>query len=147
MSNTREEILWKGCPSAAVDFWWYLSCLLILPIPFALWRWILRRTYVMEITTERIRLTQGILSKRTDEVELYRVRDLTFLQPFALRLFGCGNLVLNTGDTTTPVVTLPAVPADATLRDALRNAIEACRDRKRARVSEIEGLNEAAGGA
>jgi len=145
MSDSTEKTIWKGCPSAAVDFWLYLSCLLILPIPFALWRWIQRRSHVVEITSQRIRITEGILSKRVDELELYRVRDLTFIQPFALRIFGCGNLILNTADLTTPVVTLMAVPGDQSLRDELRQAIEACRDRKRARVTEIEGPIDSGG--
>jgi len=147
MSDSTERIIWKGCPSAAVDFWVYLSCLLILPIPYALWRWLQRRSHVTEITTERIRVTEGILSKRVDELELYRVRDLTFIQPFALRIFGCGNLILNTADLTTPVITLRAVPADQALRDELRRAIEACRDRKRARVTELEGPVDSGGHA
>ena len=138
MQAPSEETLWTGCPSAAVDFWVYLSCLLILPIPYALWRYWQRRSHVYEVTTQRIRVTQGILSKRVDELELYRVRDHTFLQPVWLRLFGCGNLQLNTADLTTPVVTLEAIPADPHLRDALRRSIEECRDRKRARVTEIE---------
>lgn len=142
MSDSTEKTIWKGCPSAAVDFWVYLSCLLVLPIPYALWRWIQRRSHVTEITTERIRITQGIFSKRVDELELYRVRDITFVQPFALRIFGCGDLVLNTADVTTPVITLSAVPGDQALRDELRRAIEACRDRKRARVTEIEGSGD-----
>lgn len=139
MSESTEKLIWKGCPAAASDFWIYLSCLLVLPIPYALWRWWQRRCHVIEITTERIRVTQGMLSKRVDEVELYRVRDHTFIQPFALRIFGCGNLVLNTADLTTPEVTLSAIPAAPELRDSLRRAIEDCRDRKRARVTEIEG--------
>ena len=139
MSDATENLIWKGCPAAASDFWINLSCLLVLPIPYALWRWWQRSCHVIEITTERIRVTQGMLSKRVDELELYRVRDHTFIQPFALRIFGCGNLVLNTADLTTPVVTLSAIPSDPRLRDELRRAIEECRDRKRARVSEIEG--------
>ena len=145
MSTSQEEVIWRGSPSAAVDFWWYVSCLLILPIPWVLWRWISRRSEVTEITTQRIRVTRGLLSKRVEELELYRVRDHTFVQPFALRIFGCGDLVLNTADFTTPTVTLSAIPADQSLRDALRNAIEECRDRKRARVSEIEGPISGAG--
>lgn len=140
MSEASESILWKGTPSAALDFWVNLSCLLVLPIPWALWRWFLRRNHVIEITTERVRVTTGILSKRTDELELYRVRDHTFLQPFLLRMFNRGTFVLNTADTSTPVVTLAGVPADEELRNSLRQAIEACRDRKRARLTEFGGV-------
>ena len=139
MSDTPEQTLWQGSPSAALDFWLNLSCLLVLPIPWALWRWWHRRSHRIEITTERVRVTQGILTKRTDELELYRVRDLTFVQPFILGLCGRGNLQLNTDDVTTPVVVLPCIPSEQSLRDQLRKAVEACRDRKRTRVSELGG--------
>jgi uncharacterized membrane protein YdbT with pleckstrin-like domain len=139
---SEEQTIWKGTPSAALDFWLNLGCLLVLPIPWALGRWIARRNHVIEITTERLRITRGIFSKRTDEVELYRVRDTTFFQPFLLRMFGKGNLQLNTDDATTPVVTLAGIPADQSLRDRLRSAVEACRDRKRTRVSELGGTVE-----
>jgi uncharacterized membrane protein YdbT with pleckstrin-like domain len=138
MNPTPEETIWKGTPSAAVDFWLNLSCLLILPIPWALGRWILRRNELIEITNQRLRITRGIFSKRTDELELYRVQDITFLQPFVLRLFNMGTLLLTTGDVSSPELRLEGIPADSNLRDRLRDAVEACRDRKRARVTEID---------
>jgi uncharacterized membrane protein YdbT with pleckstrin-like domain len=139
MSDSSEPTIWQGSPSAALDFWLNLSCLLVLPIPWAVWRWLHRRSHQITITTERVRVTQGIFTKRTDELELYRVRDITFFQPFILGLCGRGNLQLDTDDVTTPVVLLPCVPADQTLRDQLRKAVETCRDRKRTRVSELGG--------
>ncbi len=138
MNPTPEETIWKGTPSAAVDFWLNLSCLLILPIPWALARWVLRRNELIEITNQRLRITRGIFSKRTDELELYRVQDITFLQPFVLRLFNKGTLLLTTGDVSSPELRLEGIPADSTMRDRFRDAIEACRDRKRARVTEID---------
>lgn len=140
MSDTPEETIWKGTPSAAQDFWLNLSCLLVLPIPWAIGRWVQRRNSPMEITTERLRITSGVLSKKVEELELYRVRDTTFLQPFILRLFRVGNLKLNTDDATTPTILLGGIPADQALRDRLRHAVEACRDRKRTRVSELGGV-------
>ena len=145
MSDTPEETIWKGTPSAAQDFWLNLSCLLVLPIPWAIGRWVQRRNNLMEITTERLRITSGVLSKKVEELELYRVRDTTFLQPFILRLFRVGNLKLNTDDATTPTILLGGIPADQSLRDKLRKAVEACRDRKRTRVSELGGAVDADG--
>jgi len=138
MTPMPEETIWKGTPSAAVDFWLNLSCLLILPIPWALARWILRRNELIEITNQRLRITRGVFSKRTDELELYRVQDIAFLQPFVLRLFNQGTLLLTTGDVSSPEMRLEGIPADPPLRDRFREAVEACRDRKRARVTEID---------
>ena len=139
MSDSTERTLWAGSPSAAQDFWLNLSCLLVLPIPWALWRWIQRRSFRIEITSQRVRMTQGIFTKRTDELELYRVRDMAFVQPFILGLFGRGDLQLSTNDVTTPTVVLPCIPSEQSLRDQLRQSVESCRDRKRTRVSELGG--------
>ena len=147
MSDTPEETIWKGTPSAALDFWLNLGCILILPIPWALGRWIQRKNTLIEITTERLRTTTGVMSKKVEETELYRVRDTTFLQPFMLRLFGVGNLQLSTDDATTPTLLLSGIPADQSLRDKLRKAVETCRDRKRTRVSELGGAVDADGDA
>lgn len=140
MADPTEQVIWEGHPSHALNFWLNLSCLLLLPIPWALWRWLELRNRRIRITTERLLLTAGIFSKRTDELELYRVRDTTFQQPFLLRLFGKGHLTLTTSDASTPTLTLQAIPADPEIRNQLRRAIEDCRDRKRARVAELGGV-------
>ena len=139
MNSAEETILWEGHPSHALNFWLNLSCLLVVPIPWAVWRWIELVNHRIVVSSERVRLTTGILNKRTDELELYRVRDTSFLQPFLLRLFSKGNLTLTTSDASSPSLTLLGIPGDPELRDNLRRAIEACRDRKRARVAELGG--------
>lgn len=139
-SKPTEEVIWEGHPSHALNFWLNLGCLLILPIPWAFVRWLQLRNNRIEITTERIRITTGIFSKRSEELELYRVRDTTFDQPFLLRLFNKGTLQITSNDASTPVIRLEAIPSDPALRDNLRRAIEACRDRKRARVGEWSGV-------
>lgn len=147
MSTPQEEVLWEGNSSHALNFWLHVACWLfcwlIVPIFISLWKILENRSRVYQLTSERLRITEGIFSKRTDQLELYRVKDQTFIQPFMLRLFGKGNIVLNTTDATTPTVTLEGIPANPELRDRLRGAVEACRDRKRARLTEI---SEAEGG-
>jgi uncharacterized membrane protein YdbT with pleckstrin-like domain len=103
----------------------------------------LLRTRVYELTTERLKVTQGILNRRTDDLELYRVRDTTLNQTLLYRVLNKGDIVLNSTDSTTPVVTLECVPDPVALRDQLRAAVEECRDRKRARVAEFTGPLEA----
>lgn len=147
MSASEETVLWKGTPAASVDFWLNLSSILILPLPWVLVRWIQRRNHHIEITSERIRVTRGVFSRQSEDLELYRVRDLTFQQPFILRVCGAGTLVLTTSDSSSPQLTLAGIPADDGLRDRLRAAVEACRDRKRARVAELGGTMDLDGDA
>lgn len=90
------------------------------------------------VTTERLRVTRGILSRRTDDTELYRVDDTLLDQPFLLRMVGRGNVVLISSDRSTPNLVLRAIPRAGALRDNMRPHVEACRDRKRTRVIDFE---------
>jgi uncharacterized membrane protein YdbT with pleckstrin-like domain len=110
--------------------------LLLVPAGAAFWKWLHLRSRVYEITTERIQVTHGIFSRQTDSLELYRVKDMTVLRPFLLRLFGCGNVVIYTSDRTTPTFLIEAVPDPKGLNDLIRKHVEACRDKKR--VGEID---------
>jgi uncharacterized membrane protein YdbT with pleckstrin-like domain len=96
------------------------------------------RAWVYEVTTQRVLLTRGILSKRTDTLELYRVTDLALVEPFLLRVLGKGTVELVTSDPTTPVLRVEAIAGAREIREALRTAVEECRDRKRVRVTEFE---------
>jgi uncharacterized membrane protein YdbT with pleckstrin-like domain len=97
------------------------------------------RTQVFEVTSERLRWTRGILTKRTDEMELYRVTDVTLVEPCLLRMVGAGNIEINSADATTPRLVLPAVKEASKLREQLRSSIENCRTRKGVRMTEFEG--------
>ena len=93
---------------------------------------------ILGLTSERIRLSRGILGKSHDELELYRVKDSTLEQPFFLRLFGLGNIVLDTSDRSTPIFTFKAVPDPSALRDELRTHVEARRTAKQVREVDFE---------
>lgn len=102
----------------------------------ALWRFLLLRSRVYELTNERIHVGHGLLSRQIDDLELYRVKDITVIQPFLLRLFGRGNVILQTSDRTTPSLIIEAVTRPTELRDLIRKHVEACRDSKR--VGELD---------
>jgi uncharacterized membrane protein YdbT with pleckstrin-like domain len=116
---------------------WFL---LLLPVPLgiAVWKWLELKCRVYEMSTERVKSSRGIFTRRTDELELYRVKDLTVIEPFFFRLFGLGSIIITTNDTSTPTLTIHAVKGVKDLREELRKAIEACRDKKRVRLAELE---------
>ncbi|HEX9017482.1 MAG TPA: PH domain-containing protein [Chloroflexota bacterium] len=115
-----------------------LAALLVVVLVYALKRYLDVRCRLYEITDQRVRLTRGILSKRSDGLELYRVDDTQLLQPFLLRVVSRGNLRLVTSDRTNPTMVIEAVPNARWLWDETRRAVEACRDRKRTRVIDFE---------
>ena len=137
-----EEVIWTGSSSQLRNLHIYilcgLLCWLVVPLIYAIVKWIQLRARHYEITTQRVRIRQGVFSKRTDELELYRVKDSTVLEPFWQRLFGIGNIFISTNDASTPSLTLEALPHAMEIREKLRTAIEECRDRKRVRIAELE---------
>jgi hypothetical protein len=96
------------------------------------------RTQVFEVTTERVKWRRGIFTKRTDELELYRVMDATLVEPFLLRMGNAGNIEIRCSDASTPMLVLPAVKGAAELREKLRSSVESVRARKGVRVTEFD---------
>jgi membrane protein YdbS with pleckstrin-like domain len=116
----------------------FILVLLLVPILLALVRYLEVKTKLYELTTERIKITQGIFSRVTDTLELYRVKDLETRQPFLYRVVGIENVQLNTSDASSPFVLIQAVPSRVGLCDKIRNQVEIIRRDKGVREIDIE---------
>jgi uncharacterized membrane protein YdbT with pleckstrin-like domain len=141
-SGMAEEIVWRGTSSQWKNFGVYLLCglfcWLIVPIFFALSRYLQTKCKIFELTTQRFKITSGVFSKVTETLELYRVKDIETRQPFLSRLVGVENVQMNTSDTSSPLVLIEAVPSSVGLSDKLRNQVETIRQQKRVREIDIE---------
>jgi membrane protein YdbS with pleckstrin-like domain len=124
--------------SAVQNFSPYILLLLVVPIFIAVKRYLQTKCTVYEITTERLKTTEGILSKVTDTLEFYRIKDIERRQPFLYRLCGIENVQLNTSDASSPLVVIEAVPRAAGLADLIRNHVEAVRQQKSVREIDVE---------
>ena len=133
-----ERIEWSGHPSQWQNLGWFAACVLLVPIPFALWKWLETRNTVYTLTDQRLKFTRGVLSKTTEDLELYRVRDSKFQQSFWERMVGLGELELYTTDETTTVISLPYIRDAEAVREKLRGLVEARRDAKRVRYLDAE---------
>jgi uncharacterized membrane protein YdbT with pleckstrin-like domain len=58
-------------------------------VPFLRWR-----TTVYEVTTRRLRLREGIISRSGRDFPLNRISDVSFSQDVLDRVFGCGRLIV-----------------------------------------------------
>lgn len=135
---STETDIWKGSSSQWKNFWWFVSCLLLVPIPWAIWAWLKVKCRVYTVTTERLLIEDGVFNKSQETLELYRVRDLQVNEPFWQRLFGLQNIHLLATDITTESVVLDYIPKDAGLPDIFRKQVEECRQRKRVREVGID---------
>jgi uncharacterized membrane protein YdbT with pleckstrin-like domain len=138
----EERTVWLGTPSQVINlgsfillglFFW-----LVIPLFVILWKWLVVKNMKYELTTERLRLRHGVFNKKLDELELYRVRDYKLDQPFFLRIFSLGNIILQTSDRSHPTVVIQAIPEAEHLREQLRTYVEACRTRKGVRELDVE---------
>jgi len=140
--NDVEKTIWEGTPSQVLNLKIYILCVLlcwlVVPIFIAITKWLKLKCNKFEITTERIRITEGVFSKKTEELELYRVKDARVIEPFWLRLFSLGNIVLTTSDRSHPTLVIPAVPDVRGLREQLRTHIERMRLQKGVREVDFE---------
>lgn len=112
---------------------------LILPLSYMIWKYLVVRTSIFELTTERLRITTGILNQKIDEIELYRVKDSQIVRPWWMRLTGLASMVMETSDRSMPTLIIPAIPGGAEIRELLRKQVELQRDRKRVREMDFEG--------
>ncbi len=138
----QEEDVWSGTPSQVTNLgsFIFLGILffMVIPLFIILWKWLVTKNIKYELTTERLRTRSGVLNKKMDELELYRVKDYKVDRPLFLRIFGLGNLVLETSDRSSPIVMIKAIPDAEELREKVRTCVETRRDAKRVREVDFE---------
>lgn len=154
---TDENSLWKGSSSQWLNLGAFTAALLVsagilvggvffppayialvLPAVYLLWRYLVVRTQVFELTSERLRVTRGVINQKIDEIELYRVKDSQMVRPWWMRLTGLASIVLETSDRTMPNLVIPAIHGGADLREILRKQVELQRDKKRVRELDFD---------
>ncbi len=160
VNGAGETEIWRGHTSQWVHAWYYLFCLILaaaavagipftnglsaigLVVPVIMWgvRWWLTRSTMYELTTQRLKIHTGVLNRRLEEIELYRVKDYVMDQPLFLRMLGRGNLTVVSSDASTRQIVVRAVPNVSGVREQLRAAVQAERDRKRVREIDIDDI-------
>jgi uncharacterized membrane protein YdbT with pleckstrin-like domain len=116
----------------------YILFLLLVPMFMALWKYLQTKNKVYELTTERIKTSEGVFNRVTDTLELYRVKDLETRQPFLYRIVGIESIQVNTSDVSSPFILIPAISSEAGLPDKIRNQVEAIRAQKGVREIDVE---------
>jgi len=101
-------------------------------------RYLQTKCKMLELTTQRLKITSGVFTKVTETLELYRVKDIETRQPFFSRLVGIENVQMTTSDASSPIVLIDAVPSSVGFADKLRTQVEIIRQQKRVREIDIE---------
>jgi uncharacterized membrane protein YdbT with pleckstrin-like domain len=133
-----EQLLFEGKPALVQS----VGVLLLAILTLGLWLlpcWWRSSGTKYRVTTRRVVVETGVLSKRMEQVDLYRINDYTVDRPLSQRLVGTGNLILKTVDKTTPEITLAGIATDVVaLYERLREATEADKLRRGVRLIHNE---------
>ncbi|GHC60499.1 PH domain-containing protein [Roseibacillus persicicus] len=161
--NEDEDIIWRGHPSQLLNLGTHVVCVLLaagivvgailsgilplmalalVPLAWAFWKYLTIRCRVFELTSERLRLYEGVLNQEIGEVELYRVKDTNLIRPFWLRVFGLATIKADTSDRSHPIVDLEAIKDGVKVRELLRKQVEKLRDKKRVREVDFDGSGD-----
>jgi len=109
--------------------WWLSPYLILLSFVFCLaacYRFVYNRHINYLITTEYIRISQGIFLIRIDQLEMYRIKDYVMTQPFSLQLFGLMDLLIKSTDPENPVIWLRGIP-ESDIIDTIRDRVQEAR--------------------
>lgn len=129
-----EKTLFAGHPAIIYTFWQWVIVVFTLGIAYIVY-WVRSMSTTYEITSQRVRIERGILSKAKESVELFRIDHFDLLKPLGMRLAGQCMLHLRSSDTSFPSVTILGIPNLETLADTLREC--SLRERTRRRVTTL----------
>lgn len=105
--------------------------LLLFGLPWTFTRYI--------CTSEKMITESGILSKKEEEIRLYRIMDLTLERSFLQRIFGLGTIVCDTVDKSTPRLVIENVRNARETKELISEAVE--QERVKKRVSSREYMD------
>lgn len=119
-----------------------LLCLVGVGLIIILIKWIANMATTYEVTSDRLILHKGILSKSIDEIELYRVKDVRIDFTIINQMADIGTITITSSDETTreaPLVIRDVDHARAR-REQLRDLVNTAR-RTRG-VREVDMVHE-----
>ncbi len=92
--------------------------------------WMRTRSARWKLTSRRIEIETGLLSKKIDTLELWRVRDVELRQSLLDRLVGVSTLLVTAHDAGSPVLEVRGVPGDRSTYDRLMAAVMLARQQR-----------------
>ena len=89
-----------------------------------------------KLTKDKLLIESGFLSKKEEEVRLYRIMDLTLNRPFWQRIWGLGTIHCCTADKSTPEFDVLKIKNAEYVKNLLSDMVEERRDEKRVSARE-----------
>ena len=91
------------------------------------------------LSEDRLFCETGFLNIKSDEVLLYRVRDLQLNISLGQRIFGVGTVCVVSSDKSIPHLDLKNVKRPREVKEMIHRNVEAAKDKRRMRTTELVG--------
>lgn len=131
--SAEERDLFVGRPALVTTLGEWVLAVLTLGIALIFFAW-RRAATKYRITTQRVQIERGILSKTRNNVELFRIDDYELLQPLGMRIVGHATLVLKSSDRSASQIVLRGIPNLGELAETLRECSLRERERRGVKV-------------
>ena len=105
LTNETEHIVWEGRPFLSVGV-----------------------RYV--VTSDRIRVFNGLVGRTVDNIELMRIQDIDYHQGVSERIFGIGDITITSADASVPQLVMNNVKDPEAVANAIRTAWIEARKRR-----------------
>ena len=92
---------------------------------------------VYKLTKEKLLIETGFLSKKQEEVRLYRIMDLTLNRPLGQRLWGLGTIHCCSADKSTPEFDILKIKNSEDVKNMISDMVEEQREAKRVSAREF----------
>ncbi len=89
------------------------------------------------LSDDRLFVDKGLVRLQSDEILLYRVRDLSVSQTLGQRIFGVGSIIVQSSDKTSPVLEIRNIKTPFDVKELLHQHVEKMKLERRMRVGEI----------
>ncbi|RMX08151.1 PH domain-containing protein [Corticibacter populi] len=127
----EQDLLWSESEGQAANAGVFILALLtfwlLVPVLYAVYRYLRSATTRYTLTDQRLLVQSGIIVKHIETLELYRVLDLSVSGTLLLTVFGRGRVVISSTDATTPKLTINAIANPQAVANLIRDAVERCR--------------------
>lgn len=81
---------------------------------------------------------QGIVTKKRDEIELYKIKDIIVKQKNIDKMMNVGDIELISSDESTPSLNLKRIKNPLVVKEAIRNAVKLAK--KEAGVTYLQNI-------
>lgn len=94
------------------------------------------------LSEDRLFINKGLLTVTSEEILLYRVRDLSVRQTLGQRIFAVGTVLVHSSDKSSPILEIENVKQPFDVKELIHKHVEEMKIARKMRVGELLDNND-----